>query len=357
MWYFKFLLNIYCQIISKINAILLLLQKNQPVSKKVFYRLNPVTEEFERVYPTRRERILIKIKNIALGVSVAAAILILLYILFDLPKEKQLRHQNRLLQEQVENLDNRLDKAINVMSDLADRDNNMYRAIMQIDPLTPSTRYAGLYQLNDSARSSDFSQLLDDKELVASVTSKLNLFERQVAVQSISFSQLAQALSTNKERLSHIPSIRPIEEKDMTQMASGYGWRRDPIYGTSKHHDGMDFSSPTGTNVYATGDGTVTKAAYDGAYGNCIDIAHGYNYLTRYAHLSQILVAPGQKVSRGDLIGKVGSTGKSTGSHLHYEVRFKNTPQNPVNYYFADLTPEQYTIMVQQAENAGHVMD
>ena len=140
-------------------------------------------------------------------------------------------------------------------------------------------------------------------------------------------------------------------------MASGYGYRRDPIYGTSKFHEGMDFSSPIGTPVYATGNGTVTNASWKSQYGNLIEISHGYNSTTRYAHLSEILVKPGQAVKRGDLIGKVGNTGKSTGPHLHYEVRFRGQPQNPVNYYFYDLTPEEYDKMILEAENAGHVMD
>lgn len=148
----------------------------------------------------------------------------------------------------------------------------------------------------------------------------------------------------------------PISISDYT-MSSGYGIRRDPIYGSSKFHAGLDFAAQTGTPVYATADGEVTVADRRSSYGNCIDISHGYNYLTRYAHLSKIMVKAGQSVKRGEVIGLVGSTGKSTGPHLHYEVRFKDEPQNPVNYYFMDLTPEQYAEMVQLAENAGHVMD
>ncbi len=323
------------------------------MSKKVFYRLNPVTEEFERVYPSRRQRIWVSCRHIIEGIAVAAVLFQFLYAIVDLPKEKILRSKNRELEEQLRMLDSRLDDAVEVMNDLATRDNNLYRAIMQIDPLTPANRYNNIDATPDSA----FVSVASDKALVTSLTAKLNLLERQVAVQSLSFSELAQALSNDKERLQHIPSIQPISEKDMTQMASGYGWRIDPVYGTSKHHDGMDFASPTGTPVYATGDGTVKRAEWHSSYGNCVDIDHGYNYVTRYAHLSKMLVTPGQKVHRGDLIGKVGSTGKSTGSHLHYEVRLKDVPQNPVNYYFQDLTPEEYAIMVEQAENAGHVMD
>ncbi len=140
-------------------------------------------------------------------------------------------------------------------------------------------------------------------------------------------------------------------------MASGYGYRSDPVYRTLKFHEGLDYSADIGTPVYATGDGTVELAGWNKGYGNSIDISHGYNYLTRYAHLSEILVRQGQKVRRGDMIGKVGNTGKSTGPHLHYEVRLHGQPQNPVNYYFYDLTPEQYDDLIRLSENAGHVMD
>ncbi|MDE6154450.1 MAG: M23 family metallopeptidase, partial [Muribaculaceae bacterium] len=173
-----------------------------------------------------------------------------------------------------------------------------------------------------------------------------------------SFEQLRDLAMQRKDRLMHVPSIQPVADKDLRHMASGYGRRVDPVYGTVRFHEGMDFSAPIGTPVYATGDGVIKTAGRSmSGYGNMIDIDHGFNYLTRYAHLSEVLVAPGQQVKRGDLIGKVGNTGKSTGSHLHYEVRLKGVAQNPVNYYFQDLTPEEYAAMVEAAENAGHVMD
>ncbi|MBD5229891.1 MAG: M23 family metallopeptidase [Bacteroidales bacterium] len=320
--------------------------------KKVYYRYNPTTESYERVYPSRGERLWGLARNILQGFAIGAAILALLYICIDLPKEKALRKENEALRNKVEHLDNRLNTAITVMDNLAERDNNLYRVIMQIDPLTARQRFAGLTMFGTS----DISNLPDDEKL-AELTRKLELLERQVYVQSQSYDRLAEAINQNSDRIAHIPSIQPVSEEDMTQMASGYGWRVDPIYGNSKHHDGMDFAAPNGTSVYATGDGTVIEAGWNKGYGNAIDINHGYGYTTRFAHLSEILVKPGQKVKRGDLIGKVGNTGKSTGSHLHYEVRLKGVPQNPVNYYFQDLTPEEYARMVNDSENAGHVMD
>ena len=224
--------------------------------------------------------------------------------------------------------------------------------MMQMDPVGYGQRLAGL----DNEKRYRVLQNTPDAGLVRLLTQRLDLFERQLYAQSLSFDQLKETASKQKDKLAHIPSVIPINIKDFT-MSSGYGVRRDPIYGSSKFHTGLDFAAKTGTPVFATADGKVTEAGRQSGYGNCIDISHGYNYLTRYAHLSEILVKPGQEVKRGEMIGKVGSTGKSTGSHLHYEVRFKDEPQNPVNYYFMDLTPEEYAEMVQLAENAGHVMD
>lgn len=321
--------------------------------KKVYYKYNPSTEEYERVYPSKAKRVWSITARVAEIAAVTAALCAILYIYVDLPKERRLLEENQKLLARIEAIDLRLNLAIGVMDDLAERDNNFYRVIMQMDPLTPSQRFAGLSVIP----AADTLAGASDRQLIASLNHKLQLFERQIAAQSLSYDAVAEALGQSADRLSHIPSIQPISEKDMSQMASGYGYRVDPVYGTRKHHDGMDFASPIGTQVYATGDGTVIEAERHGAYGNLIIIDNGYNYTTRFAHLSEILVRKGQRVKRGELIGKVGNTGKSTGPHLHYEVRFKDEPQNPVNFYFQDLTPQQYADMIQQAENAGHVMD
>ncbi|MCH5225189.1 MAG: M23 family metallopeptidase [Muribaculaceae bacterium] len=239
-----------------------------------------------------------------------------------------------------------------VVDKLEERDDNFYRVMMQLDPLTDPQRW------NGQDRENSFSQLskLSDARLVERLSNRMNLLEKKIYSQLQSFEQLQEALGKNQERLAHIPSVLPINIADYT-MSSGYGYRVDPIYGASKFHEGLDFAAAKGTDVFATGDGIVTLASREAGYGNCIDIDHGYNYLTRYAHLSEILVKPGESVKRGQLIGKVGSTGKSTGPHLHYEVRFKDIPQNPVNYYYMDLSPEEYYEMIRIAENAGHVMD
>lgn len=323
------------------------------MSQKVFYRLNPQTDQYERVYPDRRSRLYASLRVYAWACLMVAVVALGLYYVIDSPREKALRQRNEQLKQQIEMLSRQADRALAVMQDVAERDNNFYRVMMQAEPLTPAQRYAGL------ERQRNFDQLdsLPDNQLLTNVTRKLDQLDRMLAAQIRSFDFLASEAAGQKDRTAHIPAIQPVPEKYLRTMASGYGVRVDPIYGTTKFHEGMDFSAPPGTPVYATADGTVTEAGWNSGYGNMVEISHGYNYTTRYAHLSKMLVSKGQKVTRGDLIGQVGNTGKSTGPHLHYEVRYRGAPQNPVNYYFYDLTPEQYDEIVRLAETAGHVMD
>lgn len=286
------------------------------------------------------------------AVVIAVVIFIIVFYFFDSPTEENLRIENSQLRTQYGILSRRLDNSLKIMEHIKERDDNFYRVMMQMDPMSRSQRLAGL---DNESRYRELQQL-SDAGLVTRLTQSMDLLERQLFAQVQSFDQLRLTLGQQKEKLAHIPSVLPISISDYT-MSSGYGYRRDPIYGSSKFHEGLDFAAATGTNVFATADGTISVAGRQAGYGNCIDIDHGYNYLSRYAHLSEVLVKEGETVKRGQLIGKVGSTGKSTGPHLHYEVRFRGEPQNPVNYYFMDLTPEQYAEMIQMADNAGHVMD
>lgn len=319
------------------------------MSKKVYYRYNEQTRSYERVYPSRRSRWLATVGHVLLSLLLGTGVFMIFDGVIDLPKERMLRAENRRLKEDMELLNARMDRAQAVMSDLADRDNNFYRVMMQADRISDAKRYAGLER--SSLRS------LSDNSLASTLNEKMNLLEREIVVQSQSFDELRKLALTRADRLSHIPAIQPVNEANLKQMASGYGLRVDPIYGTVKMHEGMDFACDIGTPVYATGDGTVAAAGWHSGYGNRIEINHGFGYTTRYAHLSKIAVRAGQSVKRGDLIGYSGNTGKSTGPHVHYEVRLKDVPQNPVNYYFYDLTPEEYAAMIEHAENAGHVMD
>lgn len=323
------------------------------MSQKVYYRINPATGRYERVYPSARQRVMASLRQVAVGFALAVGAMTALYVFVDLPKERLLRRDNERLKLSVGLLDRRADEAIAVIGDIAARDDNFYRVVMQAEPLGAARRNAGL----ERRRNYERVDSLSDLELVGDLSDKLDRLEQMVATQSRSFDELRSQASTLKDRSSHIPAIQPVSEKSLRAMASGYGYRRDPIYGTGKFHEGMDFSAPIGTPVYATGDGRVVAADWNSGYGKMVEIDHGYRYRTRYAHLSDMTVRPGQTVRRGDMIGRVGNTGKSTGPHLHYEVRLDGVPQNPVHYYYFDLTPQQYEEMIRQAENAGHVMD
>lgn len=320
--------------------------------RQVYYRYNPDTDNFERHYPTLRSRLASVGRYLCVGGLIGVGLYLLMFYALDAPTERNLKSENKELKSQYAILEKRLDNSLKVMEDIQNRDDNFYRVMMQMDPLSRNQRHAGL---DNEGRYIGLKNL-NDAELVGNMNRSMDLLEHQIYAQSVSFDQLREAAGAQKEKISHIPSILPMHQKDFT-LSAGYGYRRDPIYGTTRFHEGLDFAAPTGTPVYATADAEVAVAERKPGYGNCIDLDHGYNYISRYAHLSQILVEPGQKVKRGELIGKVGSTGKSTGSHLHYEVRFKEESQNPVNYYFMDLSPQEYADMIRLAENSGHVMD
>ncbi|MDE6242494.1 MAG: M23 family metallopeptidase, partial [Muribaculaceae bacterium] len=288
----------------------------------------------------------------AWGAAVWGVVFLIAFLFYGFGNKTYLEKENGELKQQYVVMQKRLSKALSVMEDNRAPDDNFYRVMMQMEPVKMSQRYAGLGQNSDLTSLSRLS----DARLLSELDMNMNLLERQLYAQSRSFDELRSEAFSQREKISHIPGIMPINVTDYT-VSSGYGMRKDPVYGTTAFHAGLDFAALSGTPVYATADGVVKAAERAGGYGNKIDIDHGFNYLTRYGHLSKIDVVPGQRVMRGDKIGEVGSTGKSTGPHLHYEVRFKDEPQNPVNYYFFDVTPAEYQAMINAAENAGHVMD
>ena len=321
--------------------------------RKVYYIYNPKTRTYDRIYPTMRQRMMSYLRNLFVGMGLGAGCFILLLMVFGSPSEKDLRTENSRLTAQYHILSTRLDEALGVMQQLRQRDDNLYRVIMQADPVPDAVRNANYGKTN---RYEELMELANAK-LVVNTTQKMDVLERQVYIQSKSFDEILDLCKNNDEMLMCVPAIQPVSNKDLKQTASGYGTRVDPIYKTVKFHAGMDFSANVGTPVYATGNGTVKSAGWEGLYGKCIIIDHGFGYVTRYAHLNQIKVRVGQKVVRGEIIGEVGTTGKSTGPHLHYEVHLKGQIMNPVNYYFMDLDADDYDKMIQIAANHGKVFD
>jgi len=287
-----------------------------------------------------------------IAAAIGVSLFLLVFYCFSSPTEESLRNENAQLRTQYSILSRRLDNSLKVMEHIQDRDDNFYRVMMQMDPVSRAQRHAGL---DNESRYRELEKL-SDAGLVTRLTQNMDLLERQLFVQVQSFDQLRVAMRQQKTRLEHIPSVFPVRLNEFT-VSSGFGFRRDPIFGSSIFHEGLDFAALPGTPVYATADGVVSVAQRQAGFGNCIDIDHGFNYLSRYAHLNEILVKAGDSVRRGQMIGRVGSTGKSKGPHLHYEVRFKEEAQNPVNYCFMDLTPEQYAEIIQIADNAGNVLD
>ena len=321
--------------------------------RKVYYIYNPRTQTYDRIYPTVRQRALSILRRLFFGMGLGAGSFIVLLLIFGSPSEKELRKENSQLKAQYNVLSRRMDEAMGVLQDVQQRDDNLYRVIFQAGPVPSAIRKGGYggpnrYELLMGMANSD---------LVVNTTQKMDMLTKQLYIQSRSFDDVVEMCKNHDEMLRCIPAIQPISNKDLRKTASGYGTRIDPIYGTTKFHAGMDFSAHPGTEVYATGDGTVVKMGWETGYGNLIIVDHGFGYQTWYAHLQGFRTKLGKRVVRGEVIGEVGSTGKSTGPHLHYEVHVKGQVVNPVNYYFMDLSAEDYDRMIQLAANHGKVLD
>lgn len=328
--------------------------RKRKTSKKIFYRYNPDTLTYDRVFPDFKSRVIIVIKHLLSGIFIGGGILLVFLYFFGSPQEKALEQENAMLRTQNKLLSSRVNQAFEVLNSIQERDDNMYRAIYQANPISPSIRTSGVKS------DIDYKELekISNPDLIIQSEKKIDQLDKQLYVQSNSLDEIHQMILSQKERIYRTPSIQPVANKDLKRMASGYGMRIDPVYGTRRMHTGMDFSAPIGTPVYATADGVVSNLESNvSGYGNSIDIDHGFNMTTKYAHLSKFLVKKGQQVKRGDIIGEVGSSGKSTGPHLHYEVRVKNIPQNPAYYYHGDLTPTEFQQMLEISANRGQVMD
>ena len=321
--------------------------------RKVYYIYNPKTQTYDRIYPTIRQRAMSYLRRTFIGMGIGAGFFIILLIIFGSPSEKELRKENSQLLAQYNVLSRRLDESLGVLQDIQQRDDNLYRVIFQADPLSSAIRKAGYGGTNR------YAQLMNlaNADLVISSTQKLDVLDKQLYIQSRSFDDVLDLCKSREQMLQCIPAIQPVSNSNLRRTASGYGMRIDPIYKTRKFHAGMDFSAPTGTDIYATGDGVVTQVGWETGYGNTIRVDHGFGYVTLYAHLHEFHTQVGKKVVRGEVIGAVGNTGKSTGPHLHYEVRVKGQPVNPMNYYFMDLSAEDYDRMIHIAANHGKVFD
>ena len=317
------------------------------------YKINPETLAMEQVEHGFRYWLRQTGMYILAGIVIGILFLFLFLTFFPSPREKQLLREKASMESQLEVLNSQVDQMQVVMTDLQQRDDNLYRVLFGAEPIPLSVRQGAQRKIDYYEQIAQMT----NSELAADLSLKVDMLEKEMYVQAKSYDEVAQMAKEQEIRMENIPAIQPVMNKDLKRVASGYGMRIDPVYHVRKFHQGMDFTAPTGTEVFATGNAKVDFAGWKQGYGNTVILDHGYGYKTLYAHLYKILVRKGQKVRRSDIIALVGNTGKSTGPHLHYEVRLNNKPVDPRNYYFYDLSPEEYDQMIQLSNNFGQMLD
>lgn len=321
---------------------------------KVKYYYDPKTLSYRKIEKTPAYRLRQSLLYIGSIFLAAFLIYIVADSFIDSPKEKRLRRELENMKLQYSLLGDRMDQLSEVLADLQQRDDNIYRVIFEAEPLPESVREAGIGGVNRYRKLDGY----ENSELIVQTAKKLDKLTKQVYVQSKSFDEVVNMAKDKQKFLASIPAIQPVANQDLKRMASGYGWRLDPFTKTLKMHHGMDFSAETGTPIYATGDGEVIRAdSRSSGFGKHIRIDHGYGYITVYAHLSDYNVRKGEKVKRGDLIGYVGNTGRSRGPHLHYEVHHNGERLNPVNFYYGELSAEEFNRFLEMSSQSNQSFD
>lgn len=307
--------------------------------KKVKYQYNTHTLRYEKIEDSWRT-IALKVLGMVSAMTVFGFLCVVFASnFFTSPKERQLEIEVDKYTLEVENLRRQVQEQEEVLAALQDRDESIYRTIFEAEPIPMAVREAGFGGGN---RYKDLENL-PNSELMKSTAERIDKIRKQLYIQSKSYDEINQLVRDKEEMFASIPAIQPISNKELRRIASGFGMRMHPIYKTRKMHSGMDFSAPTGTSVYATGKGKVVKVKkLRKGYGYHVVIDHGFNYETLYAHLSKISVRRGQRINRGDVIGLVGNTGTSTAPHLHYEVHKNGKRINPINFFYNDLSPEEF---------------
>ncbi|MBO4654430.1 MAG: peptidoglycan DD-metalloendopeptidase family protein [Bacteroidales bacterium] len=310
---------------------------------KTFYHFNTNTLSFEKVKLSVKDIVKRVLWLFASALTFAVIFIWIAFYLIDSPKEKMLQQENEQLKEQLREMDKQLDVMSEAMADIENRDDNIYRVIFETNPMPVEERYPKLYSKTYAEVGNN-----DALALLQGVSEKANQLIVRLSAQSHSFDTVAAIAQRKSDMLTSIPAIRPL--KGVKTITSGFGGRYHPILKTIRMHTGVDLSAPKGTPVYATADGVVSREKGGSGYGIVVIINHGYSYQTLYAHLSKKVVKPGQKVKRGELIGYVGNTGLSFGSHLHYEVIKNGVKVNPVHYFFDDITPEEYDAILESSK-------
>lgn len=322
--------------------------------KKIKYYYNTNTLRYEKLETPLRVKLLRVFGFLAAALVTAGLISYVAFQFIGSPKEKILQQQNENLKDNYSDIKDRLQSVQQQMQELEKRDNDVYRAIFEATPIPDSARAKEIENKLEIAT----VEKMKDNQLASSILTTLNNLSNRIAVQQKSYNEVDGLVKNKEQLLLHTPAIQPVSNKDLNRIASGYGYRIDPVYKTTKFHAGLDFSAPQGTPIYATADGKVTTAGNMGnGYGNHVIINHGYGYETLFGHMVRVKARNGQMVKRGEVIGWVGSTGKSTGPHCHYEVHKNGEKINPIYFFFNDLSPEQFDMLLKKAAASNQSLD
>lgn len=318
------------------------------------YKFHPEQLTFVKVRASLREKLFWIFKYVAAAIVVSIISYLVFPFIIDTPEVRKLRRENQELLFNFDLINKRIDQLRAVLEDLQKRDDNIYRIIFEAEPIHTSVREAGMGGVDRYS----YLEGLSNSKIIVETTKKIDKLSKKAYIQSRSFDEVTILAKRKDDMVRSIPAIMPISNKDLTRVASSFGMRIHPFYKVLKMHTGMDFTAPTGTEIYSTGDGVVNKIEYaQRGYGYHVIVDHGFGYETLYAHMSQIIIRPGQKVKRGSVIGYVGNTGTSVAPHLHYEVIRNGEKINPINYYFNDLTPEQYDKLLEIASQPTQSFD
>ncbi len=324
------------------------------MKKKHKYVFNPQSLNYDKIEFSTKELIFKFIfTDLAASIVIGIILFTVFLFVFDSPKERSLKRKNKELLANYESLDKKMDNVNEVLKDIQYRDDNIYRVIFEAEPISNTIRNAGFGGVNNYEN----LEGMDNSEIVIETTKRIDKIMKKVYIQSKSYDLVEELVKTREKRSACVPAIQPVSNEDLKRMASGFGMRFHPILKYRKFHEGMDFTAPVGTKIYATGEGSVYKVGRVRGFGKVIKIKHGFGYTTVYGHMHKIYVKKGQKVKRGDAIGEVGNTGLSTGPHLHYEVRRNGKALNPADYYFNDLNPKQYQKMLELSSRGGNSLD
>lgn len=322
--------------------------------KKIKYYYNTHTLRFEKWITPLRVKLLRIFGFLAAAIFTAFIIVVIAFQYVDSPKEKLLRAKNEELNDKYIVLNAKVEQLQKQMLEIETRDNEVYRSIFESSPIPDSVRIVEM----EKSKEVQYVETLSNQQIITNVAQQLNLLSSRLAYQEKSYVEIENMVKNKAKLLAAIPAIQPVSNKELRRIASGFGHRIDPVYKVTKFHAGLDFTAPQGTPIYATADGRIKTSGYNaGGYGNHVVIDHGYGYETLYGHMVRVKARPGQTVKRGEVIGWVGNTGKSTGAHCHYEVHKNGNPVDPIYYFYNDLTPEQYDRLLKLAASANQSLD